>query len=221
MREYRLFNAVVQHIDALFLGRRQLLSQMLSSDELVRIRRECVSRLVKCNVAQGLEVIVRSLKDGSVVGVDKDRALTSSGWMGGIIAYIYQVQVGLQLGFATDSSSRTSISSPWTPSSASRRSPTRSPPPSAARLLLCRAPATLRKGWNCPRIRLQLPRPTLRVDITVFSTSAPSLPARVPLARRASCSSRSTARPRADSSRRSTALSSTTTAVLLAMRSGD
>lgn len=93
MREYRLFNAVVQHIDALFLGRRQLLSQMLSSDELVRIRRECVSRLVKCNVAQGLEVIVRSLKDGSVVGVDKDRALTSSGWMGGIIAYIYQVQV--------------------------------------------------------------------------------------------------------------------------------
>lgn len=95
MREYRLFNAVVQHIDALFLGRRQLLSQMLSGDELVRIRRECVSRLVKCNVAQGLEVIVRSLEDGSVVGVDKDRALTSSGWMGGVMAYMNQVQVRL------------------------------------------------------------------------------------------------------------------------------
>ncbi|TXT11135.1 hypothetical protein VHUM_01886 [Vanrija humicola] len=93
MREYRLLNNVVQHIDALFLGRRQLLSQMLSGDELVRIRRECVSRLVKCNVAQGLEVIVRSLEDGSVVGVDKDRALTSSGWMGGVLAYVYQVQL--------------------------------------------------------------------------------------------------------------------------------
>lgn len=93
-REYRLFNAVVQHIDALFLGRRQLLSQMLSGEELIRIRRECVSRLVKCNVAQGLEIIVRSLEDGSVVGVDKDRSLTSSGWMGGVMAYIYQVQVG-------------------------------------------------------------------------------------------------------------------------------
>ncbi|BEI88066.1 uncharacterized protein CcaverHIS019_0107840 [Cutaneotrichosporon cavernicola] len=92
-REYRLFNAVVQHIDALFLGRRQLLSQMLSGDELVRIRRECVSRLVKCNVAQGLEVIVRSLEDGNVVGIDKDRSLTSSGWMGGVMAYIYQVQL--------------------------------------------------------------------------------------------------------------------------------
>lgn len=93
MREYRLFNAVVQHIDALFLGRRQLLSQMLSGDELVRIRRECVSRLVKCNVAQGLEVIVRSLEDGSVVGIDKDRALTRSGWMGGVMAYKNQVQL--------------------------------------------------------------------------------------------------------------------------------
>lgn len=96
-REYRLFNAVVQHIDALFLGRRQLLSQMLSGDELVRIRRECVSRLVKCNVAQGLEVIVRSLEDGNVVGIDKDRSLTSSGWMGGVMSYIYQVQVSVQL----------------------------------------------------------------------------------------------------------------------------
>lgn len=88
----------MQHIDALFLGRRQLLSQMLSGEELIRIRRECVSRLVKCNVAQGLEVIVRSLEDGSVVGIDKDRSLTSSGWMGGVLAYIYQVQVRTQLG---------------------------------------------------------------------------------------------------------------------------
>ncbi|WWC91624.1 uncharacterized protein L201_006570 [Kwoniella dendrophila CBS 6074] len=92
-REYRLFSTVMQHIDALFLGRRQLLSQTLSSDELIRIRRECVSRLVKCNVAQGLEVIVRSLEDGSVMVVDKDRAYGGASWVGGIACYVYQVQL--------------------------------------------------------------------------------------------------------------------------------
>ncbi|WRT70308.1 uncharacterized protein IL334_007306 [Kwoniella shivajii] len=92
-REYRLFNAVMQHIDALFLGRRQLLSQTLSGDELVRVRRECISRLVKCNVAQGLEVIVRSLEDGSVMVVDKGRAFAGARWAGGIACYVYQVQL--------------------------------------------------------------------------------------------------------------------------------
>ncbi|WVR00207.1 hypothetical protein IAU59_007349 [Kwoniella sp. CBS 9459] len=92
-REYRLFGTVMQHIDALFLGRRQLLSQTLSGDELVRVRRECVSRLVKCNVAQGLEVIVRSLEDGSVMVVDKERAYSGASWVGGITCYVYQVQL--------------------------------------------------------------------------------------------------------------------------------
>lgn len=92
-REYRLFNTVTQHIDALFLGRRQLLSQMLSGDELVRVRRECVSRLVKCNVTQGLDVIVRSLEDGSVVVVDRERAYRGTKWVGGISCYVYQVRL--------------------------------------------------------------------------------------------------------------------------------
>jgi len=92
-REYRLFSTVTQHIDALLLGRRQLLSQMLSVDELSRVRRECVSRLVKCNVAQGLDVIVRSLEDGSVVVFEKDRAYTGAVWAGGIACYVQQIQV--------------------------------------------------------------------------------------------------------------------------------
>ncbi|WVQ72639.1 hypothetical protein IAR50_002198 [Cryptococcus sp. DSM 104548] len=92
-REYRLFSTVTQHIDALFLGRRQILSQMLSGDELVRVRRECVSRLVKCNVAQGLDVIVRSLEDGSVVVVDRERAYSGTRWVGGISCYVYQVRL--------------------------------------------------------------------------------------------------------------------------------
>ena len=92
-RDYRLFNTVVQHIDALWLGRRQLLSQTLSGDELVRVRRECVSRLVKCNVAQGLEVIVRSLEHGSIMVTDKERAYSGATWISGITAYVYQVQL--------------------------------------------------------------------------------------------------------------------------------
>ena len=92
-REYRLFNMVTQHIEALFLGRRQLLSQTLSGGELVRVRRECVSRLVKCNVAQGLDVIVRSLEDGSVLVVEKDRTYAGASWISGLACYELQVQV--------------------------------------------------------------------------------------------------------------------------------
>jgi len=92
-RDYRLFSTVMQHIDALLLGRRQFLSQTLSGDELTRVRRECVSRLVKCNVAQGLEVIVRSLEDGSVMVVDPDRAYSGASWISGIDCYVHQVQV--------------------------------------------------------------------------------------------------------------------------------
>ncbi len=82
----------MQHIDALLLGRRQLLAQVLSSDEMKRVMRECVSRLVKCNVAQGLEVVVRSLEDGSVMVLDKDRGLSESSRMTGIQAYVHQIQ---------------------------------------------------------------------------------------------------------------------------------
>lgn len=92
-REYRLFSTVTQHIDALLLGRRQLLSHMLSVDELTRVRRECVSRLAKCNVAQGLDIIVRSLEDGSVVVFEKDKAYVGASWASGIACYAQQIQV--------------------------------------------------------------------------------------------------------------------------------
>lgn len=92
-REYRLFGTIMQHIDALLLGRRQLLAQVLSADEMKRVTRECVSRLVKCNVAQSLEVVVRSLQDGSVMVLDKERAMSESSWMTGIQAYVHQIQV--------------------------------------------------------------------------------------------------------------------------------
>jgi dedicator of cytokinesis protein 3 len=105
----------MQHIDCLFSGRRQLLAQTHTDEELARVRRECVSRLVKCNVAQGLDVIVRSLHDGSVMVTDMDKAtdkeFLGSNWISGITCYVYQIQVGTSLprGTALTSSWRTSI----------------------------------------------------------------------------------------------------------------
>ena len=85
----------MQHIDCLFSGRRQLLAQTHTEEELARVRRECVSRLVKCNVAQGLDVIVRSLHDGSVTVTDRDKAFAGTSCISGITAYVYQIQVSI------------------------------------------------------------------------------------------------------------------------------
>lgn len=96
-KEYRLFNHVVQHIDALLLGRRQLLSRTLSTDELAKVKRECVSRMVKCNIAQGLEVIVRDIEDGSVVVTDTQRAFEGTKAVSGIECYVEQLKVSFYL----------------------------------------------------------------------------------------------------------------------------
>ncbi|EPQ25943.1 uncharacterized protein PFL1_06398 [Pseudozyma flocculosa PF-1] len=75
-RDYALFLTVKEHIEVLHMARRQLLAQTLSAEEVGRLRRECVARLVKGNVAQGLDVIVRHPGRGGLVDVDftaKDR----------------------------------------------------------------------------------------------------------------------------------------------------
>ncbi|KAG8705728.1 hypothetical protein FRC08_001495 [Ceratobasidium sp. 394] len=66
-RDYRTFTAVREHIDALHLGRRQLLARTISGDEAIALRRECVMRLVRGNVAQGLDVLVRHPAGGALV----------------------------------------------------------------------------------------------------------------------------------------------------------
>lgn len=58
-RDYKLFHVVREHIEALHLGRRQLLAQTLGAEETINMRRECVTRLVSGNLVQGLDVIVR------------------------------------------------------------------------------------------------------------------------------------------------------------------
>lgn len=87
-RDYRMFHVVREHIEVLHLGRRQLLSQTLSSEETLNLRRECVARLVSGNVVQGLDVIVRHPTWGGLVSVDVsisegNGAPTSGGGAGG------------------------------------------------------------------------------------------------------------------------------------------
>lgn len=90
-RDYRLFHAVRDHIEALHLGRRQLLAQTLGAEETVNLRRDCVTRLVKGNVAQGLDVIVRHPTWGALVSVDVEGELDARSWVGAIPMYAMQI----------------------------------------------------------------------------------------------------------------------------------
>lgn len=79
-RDYALFDSVRSHIDALHVGRKQLLANSLSIDETERLRQEMVARLVKGNVEQGLEVIVRHPLYGGLVDVEVDGEIESRAW---------------------------------------------------------------------------------------------------------------------------------------------
>lgn len=91
-RDYALFHAVREHIDVLHAARRQLLAQTLSAEEVAKLRRECVARLVKGNVQQGLDVIVRHPGRGGLVDVDfTGKESDPESWVSGIRLYALQV----------------------------------------------------------------------------------------------------------------------------------
>ncbi|PWN21805.1 hypothetical protein BCV69DRAFT_268306, partial [Microstroma glucosiphilum] len=91
-RNYNLFNTVRRHIEALHAARRQLLAHNLSEEETVKLRRECVARLVKGNIAQGLEVIVRHPDKGGLVDIDVSGATVDlDNWISGVRLYALQV----------------------------------------------------------------------------------------------------------------------------------
>lgn len=69
-RQYSLFHAVRAHIDALHAGRRKLLSRNLAADEVVKLRKELIERLVEGNTVQGLDIIVRHPEQGGLVDVE-------------------------------------------------------------------------------------------------------------------------------------------------------
>ncbi|KAH9924408.1 cytoplasmic protein [Fomitopsis serialis] len=92
-RDYKLFMVVREHIEALHLGRRQLLAQTLSSEETVSLRRECVARLVVGNLVQGLDVIVRHPTGGGLATVDVEGEIDPRSWMSALRMYAMQVSL--------------------------------------------------------------------------------------------------------------------------------
>ncbi|KAF8629938.1 hypothetical protein AX15_003177 [Amanita polypyramis BW_CC] len=89
-RDYKLFHVVRQHIETLHLGRRQLLAQTLSAEETNNLRCECVARLVRANIAQGLDVVVRHPSWGGLVTVDVGPDAENRNWVSAIKMYIMQ-----------------------------------------------------------------------------------------------------------------------------------
>ncbi|KAI8364106.1 hypothetical protein BD560DRAFT_436932 [Blakeslea trispora] len=66
-RRYSTFNAVRDTINYLFQARRQLLDQALSREELVKLRKEIVHRIVICNLDQKQQMIVRHPEKGHLL----------------------------------------------------------------------------------------------------------------------------------------------------------
>jgi dedicator of cytokinesis protein 3 len=84
---------VKDQIEALHLGRRQLLASALSAEETVNMRRDCVTKLVVGNLIQGLDVIVRHPTWGGLVNVDVEGGGDPRSWISAIRMYTMQVSL--------------------------------------------------------------------------------------------------------------------------------
>ena len=92
-RDYQLFQTVREHIEALHLGRRQLLTHSLSEEETANLRRDCVARLVSGNIVQNLDVIVRHPTGGGLVAVDVEGEIDTRNWMSAVRMYALQASL--------------------------------------------------------------------------------------------------------------------------------
>lgn len=93
-RDYTMFGLVKQRIAALHLGRRQLLSRNLSVEEVSNLRKDMVKLLVKGNLEQNLDVVVRQPASGALVNVEAYGNIDRKGWMSAIRMYRMQVELG-------------------------------------------------------------------------------------------------------------------------------
>lgn len=92
-RQYALFHTVKSHIEALHLGRRQLLANTLSAEETVSMRRDCVARLVAGNMVQDLDIIVRHPTWGALVSVDVEGEVDPRSWVSAVRMYAMQTSL--------------------------------------------------------------------------------------------------------------------------------
>ncbi|KAK0461408.1 uncharacterized protein EV420DRAFT_1619788 [Desarmillaria tabescens] len=92
-RDYKLFHVVKGHIEALHLGRLQLLAETLSAEETVNMRRDCVTRLVSGNLVQGLDVIVRHPSWGGLVTVDVEGDVDERSWVSAVRMFTMQTSL--------------------------------------------------------------------------------------------------------------------------------
>lgn len=92
-RDYQLFHIVKDQIEALHLGRRQLLAQTLSAEETANMLQDCVTKLVVGNLIQGLDVIVRHPKYGGLVTVDVEGETDPRSWVSAIRMYAMQTSL--------------------------------------------------------------------------------------------------------------------------------
>jgi dedicator of cytokinesis protein 3 len=107
-RDYKLFHTVREHIEALHLGRRQLLAQTLSAEETVCLRRDCVARLVSGNVVQDLDIIVRHPTWGALVTVDVEGEIDPRSWVSAVRMYAMQTSLAY-INVPIDNSSKLTI----------------------------------------------------------------------------------------------------------------
>ncbi|KAL7336216.1 Deoxycytidine kinase 1 [Mucor circinelloides] len=63
-RQYNTFNTVRDHINYLFQARRQLLDQALSREELAKLRKEIINRMVTSNMELKQDMIIRHPEKG-------------------------------------------------------------------------------------------------------------------------------------------------------------
>ncbi|CAO3611450.1 unnamed protein product [Cunninghamella blakesleeana] len=73
---YSAFNAIRDHINYLFQARRQLLDQALSKEELARLRKVIIQRMVTMNISQNHEMIVRHPERGYILDINNTSAAT-------------------------------------------------------------------------------------------------------------------------------------------------
>jgi len=106
-RDYKLFHTVREHIEALHLGRRQLLAQTLSAEETVNLRRDCVARLVSGNLVQDLDIIVRHPTWGALVTVDVEGEIDPRSWVSAVRMYAMQTSLAYMNVLADNSSKLT------------------------------------------------------------------------------------------------------------------